>query len=81
MSISTFFITISLSGILAAIVYYLRQAKSNQEFNENPALESDNVDSDSVDSDNKAQPNVLLMDTVILVIFFCLLLILGTQLS
>ncbi len=76
MSMSALFIIISLSGILAAIIYYLRQAKSKQEVSENPAVESD-----SIDSDNKAQQNALLTDTVILVIFFCLLLILGTQLS
>lgn len=72
MSMSIVFISISLSGIIAAIVYYLRQPKVKQSVSDNTADEAEN---------KQQQPNVLLLDTVILVIFFGLLLVLGTQLS
>ena len=72
MGMSTIIIIISLIGILAAIVHFLRQ----------PAFEPAATDATGSEKESSADyRREIIIDTVILVVFFTLLLWLGSQIN
>lgn len=72
MSMSTIIMIISLIGILAAVVHFLRQ----------PAFEKSVSDTSGAEEDTSADyRREIIMDTVILLVFFTLLLWLGSQIN
>lgn len=72
MSMSTIIMIISLIGILAAVVHFLRQPAFEKSVSDTPGAEED------TSADYRRE---IIMDTVILLVFFTLLLWLGSQIN